>query len=62
MNKFLVRCTIIKGSTTTHWQGTYETNNDRLYGSDLLDIQDKIIRENGKKASIFFDLIYKLGE
>lgn len=61
MNKFLVRCTIIKGSTTIHWQGTYETNNDRLYASDLLDIQDKIIRENGEKINMFFDLIYRLG-
>lgn len=62
MNKFLVRCTIIKGGTTIHWQGDYETNNDRLYGSDLLYIQDKIIRESGKKASVFFDFIYKLGD
>lgn len=61
MNKFLVRCTIIKGDKTIHWQGTYETDNDRLYAPDLFDIQDKIIRENGEKISIFFDLIYKLG-
>lgn len=61
MNKFLVRCTIIKGGKTIHWQGTYETNNDRLYAPDLFDIQDNITNECGKEASVFFDFIYKLG-
>lgn len=60
MNKFLIRCTV-SGSFEGSWQTTYETENDKLYRSDISNIMSQIRGIYGDDIQVFFDLIYKLG-
>lgn len=61
MNKFLVRG-VVGGSLKGDWQTTYETENDRLYLSDISNLMDQIKEDHGNDIQVFFNLIYKLGD